>query len=270
MMQCRIMTNYYHPTRVVLNPRKPPAPLCLKNEGLEVCSPCPERILQCRMMQQVRGEIAKVMLAQQKQESSSTLAPRPQWMREEDLDLSDEEADRRWHAGSEALFGSATNSPTPPSPSSFTGGNTIKVTAEMTRPGHHARAKVKVAIDTQSDVTTALQEYVTNIKEILPDRVHGLGGEADFTHEGRIHIWSETKKRKISLPALVAPRHQMPMDCVALLGVPAINALEVAVEQHLKLPQFNPLICHLGEKKLREWIIILSPQWTRARLRSMR
>ncbi len=118
VLQCRIMTNYYHPLRVVLLPEKPPAPLFLKNDGLtpggnaasaldvgpsdakpfdvgldrewqgaEIFSLFPERFLQCRMMQQVRGEIVKVMLAQQKQESSSTLAPRPQWMREEDPDL---------------------------------------------------------------------------------------------------------------------------------------------------------------------------------------
>jgi hypothetical protein len=39
-----------------------------------------------------------------------------------------------------------------------------------------------------------------------------------------------------------------------LLGVPALLALEVAVEQHLKLPQFASLQCHLGEKRLREWL----------------
>jgi hypothetical protein len=50
----------------------------------------------------------------------------------------------------------------------------------------------------------------------------------------------------------VALPHQLPTDCVALLGVPVLLALEVAVEQHLKLPQFAPLQCHLGEKKLRE------------------
>ncbi len=41
---------------------------------------------------------------------------------------------------------------------------------------------------------------------------------------------------------------------MALLGVPAILELEIAVEQHLKLPQYAPLVCHLEEKKLREWL----------------
>ncbi len=31
--------------------------------------------------------------------------------------------------------------------------------------------------------------------------------------------------------------------------------LEVALDQHLRLPRFSPLICHLGEKKLREWLV---------------
>jgi hypothetical protein len=29
----------------------------------------------------------------------------------------------------------------------------------------------------------------------------------------------------------------------------------VAIDRHLRLPQFSPLICHLGEKKLREWLV---------------
>jgi hypothetical protein len=28
----------------------------------------------------------------------------------------------------------------------------------------------------------------------------------------------------------------------------------VAIDKHLRLPRFAPLICHLGEKKLREWL----------------
>ncbi len=143
-------------------------------------------------------------------------------------------------------------SPLAPCPSSFTGGNTIKVTAELAHPSKSSRTEAQVAIDTQSDVTTALREYLTDIREIIPDRVSGLGGESSFREEGKLHVWSHGKRQKVSIPALVAPRHQLPLNCVALLGVPAITELDVAVEQHLKLPQFVPLICHLGEKKLRE------------------
>jgi hypothetical protein len=67
-------------------------------------------------------------------------------------------------------------------------------------------------------------------------------------------LFSAAKRRRVSLPALVAPRHQIPFDSIALLGVPALQRLDVAIEQHMKLPQFSPLICHLGETKLREWL----------------
>jgi hypothetical protein len=58
----------------------------------------------------------------------------------------------------------------------------------------------------------------------------------------------------VSVPALVASACQLPLGCVALLGVPALLEMEIAVDQHLTLPQFSPLICHLGEKQLREWL----------------
>ncbi len=111
-----------------------------------------------------------------------------------------------------------------------------------------------MAIDTQSDITTALREYLTDVRDVIPDVVSGPGGEASFSEEGRLHVWSQGKRQKMSIPALVAPRHQLPRDCVALLGVPTIAKLDIALEQHLKLPQFVPLICHLEEKKLREWL----------------
>jgi hypothetical protein len=56
------------------------------------------------------------------------------------------------------------------------------------------------------------------------------------------------------MPALVAPQHQLPRECVALLGVPAILKLEVGWKGNLRMPQFSVLQCHLGEKRLREWL----------------
>ena len=101
-------------------------------------------------------------------------------------------------------------------------------------------------------MTTALAEYLTDVRDIIPDQVSGLGGNSSFTQEGCLRIWNASKQRRISLPALVAPRHQLPFNCVALLGVTAILKLDIAVKKQLKLPQFSPMICHLGEKKLRE------------------
>ncbi len=85
-------------------------------------------------------------------------------------------------------------------PSSFIGGNTVKATAEIHHPdkGNH---QAQVALDTQSDVTTCLRQYLSDVMLIVPDVVEGCGGSANFTEE------------------LVASRHQLPGACAALLGV---------------------------------------------------
>jgi hypothetical protein len=166
--------------------------------------------------------------------SSSGLVPRAQWMIEAGPELSDKDADANWITATRSRSSSTNRVPSSPSPSSFTGGNTLKITAEVMHPD----TIVNLAIDTQSDVTTALREYLTDVHAIIPDRVVGLGGESDFHEEGTLHVWSCNKKQKISMPTLVAPRHQLPLDCIALLGVSAILKLEVAVEKHLRMPQF--------------------------------
>ncbi len=94
-----------------------------------------------------------------------------------------------------------------------------------------------------------------DVHPIVPDEVSGVGGSSVFSEEGTLYIFSEPKGQRVALPARVAPPHQLPRDCVALLGVPALLGLEVAIDRHLRLPQFSPLICHLGEKKLREWLV---------------
>jgi hypothetical protein len=94
-----------------------------------------------------------------------------------------------------------------------------------------------------------LREHLSQVHPILADTISGIAGEAVFTEEGTLNVFSATKRRRVSLPALVAPRHQIPFGCIALLGVPALQRLDVAIEQHMKLPQFSPLVCHLGEKK---------------------
>jgi hypothetical protein len=186
---------------------------------------------------------------------SSTLVPRPQWIRDSQPDLSDDEADAVWEAGSERLFGEARHLSSTPDVSSFTGGNTLKVTVEVHHSAKGEPVKVKVAFDTQSDVTTCLRQYLMDIHPIQPDEVSGVGGSSIFFEEGTLYIFSEPKGQRVAIPALVAPPHQLPSECVALLGVPALVQLEVALDQHLRLPRFSPVICHLGEKKLREWLV---------------
>jgi hypothetical protein len=223
--------------------------------------------LQCWMMHVERTAMAKAMQARQSSSAKTKLAPRSAWMKETEPRMSDEDADRAWHEGNdrhgpsqivgwdkaEWLDSPAMPSPPPPSPSSFAGGNTIKVMTQIRRDPSEF-SSCKVAIDTQSDVTMALEERLTEVREIVPDQIHGVSGSSVFKYEGRLHIWSTSHQQTVSLPALVAARHQLPFDCIALLGVPAILKLEIAVEQYLKLPQFFLHICHLGEKTLREWL----------------
>jgi hypothetical protein len=168
--------------------------------------------------------------------------------------LSDEDADAIWTTATRSRLGKLNRSASPSTPSSFTGGNTMKVTAGIMHPNKATRTIVNLTIDMQSDVTTALREYLTDVRVIIPDLVSGLGDESHFHEEGILHVWSSSKKQKISIPALVALQHRLPLECVALLGVPAILKLEVAVEKHLRMPQFSVLQCHLGEKKLKEWL----------------
>jgi hypothetical protein len=176
---------------------------------------------------------------------SSTLVPRPQWIRDSQPDLS----------GSERLFGEARHLSSTPDVSSFTGGNTLKVTVEIHHSAKGEPVRAKVALDTQSDVTTCLRQYLMDVHPIQPDEVSGVGGSSIFSEEGTLYVFSEPKGQRVAIPALVAPPHQLPSECVALLGVPALLQLEVALDQHLRLPRFSPLICHLGEKKLREWLV---------------
>jgi hypothetical protein len=135
----------------------------------------------------------------------------------------------------------------------FVHGGEHAQTVEVQHP-YTGKHQSRVALDTQSDVTTCLREFLTDVHAIVPDVVEGCGGAANFMDEGTLYVYSHQERNSVALPALVALTHQLPSDCIALLGVPALLALEVAVEKHLKLPQFSSLQCHLGEKKLREWL----------------
>ncbi len=139
-------------------------------------------------MQQVRGEMAKAQARRDKQESSSEplhlfLHPRPQWMRDEQPFVSEDEADRDWQKGTRLLFGPSI----PPGPSSFTGGSTIKATVEVHHP-IHGKSQQQVALDAQFDVTTCLREHLSEVHPILADTISGLAGEAVFTEEGTLNV----------------------------------------------------------------------------------
>ncbi len=178
----------------------------------------------CFSMYVVRGEIARSMKKKDKQKrdpshrpplnrespfsspSSSpkfTLVPRPQWIKDAQSDMSDDEADEIWNLSNKRMFGEGKHlSTTMPDVSSFTGGNTLKVIAEIQHTG--GMQHVNLALDTQSDVTTCLRAYLTDIKAIIPDEVNGIGGSSIFAEEGILHVYSELKGYTIAVPALVA------------------------------------------------------------------
>ena len=148
----------------------------------------------CNMMQQVRGEMAKAQARRAKQESSSyePLMPRAQWMMDAPPYATHEDADRTWRQGTRTLFGDLP----PLSPSSFTGGNTLKVTARIQHP-ETGSVESNIALDTQSDVTTCLREYLSDVRPIRPDTVSGCGGSTNFTEEGRLYIYSDAQLQMI-------------------------------------------------------------------------
>jgi hypothetical protein len=53
------------------------------------------------------------------------------------------------------------------------------------------------------------------------------------------------------VPALVAVPSQLPRSCDVSLGIPGLNSLSVCIDDH-RLAQRQPLMCHVGEKTLRD------------------
>jgi hypothetical protein len=138
---------------------------------------------QCFMMS-LSGNVIDKGLASS-EVSAFSLIPRPAWMRETSPHTTDEEADRNWHMGTSRLFGNSF----PLEPSSFTGGNTLKATVDIQHP-HTGKHRSRVALDTQSDVTTCLREFLTDVHTIVPDVVSGCGGAANFEEEGTLLVYS--------------------------------------------------------------------------------
>ncbi len=78
--------------------------------------------------------------------------------------------DAIWRRGAERLSGEGMHLTSHPDASSFTGGNTVKVVAELDHPTHGSK-RAKLALDTQSDVTTCLREYLVDVHSIQPKRI---------------------------------------------------------------------------------------------------
>jgi hypothetical protein len=134
-------------------------------DSSQVLSVVPAR--RCFMMRLVQDKEESSVVEQ----PSSALVPRPAWMRATPPFASDDDADRAWNAGTTRLLGPryfADQLRSPLEPSSFTGGNTLKATAELQHP-YTGKQESRVAIDTQSDATTCLREFLVDVHAIVPD-----------------------------------------------------------------------------------------------------
>jgi hypothetical protein len=152
-----------------------------------------ERPLRSFMMQVVRG---KRLQTSSPPQDSSPLAPRPIWILKTAPYATKEEADLIWRQGTRSFTGAHS----PLSQSSFTGSITLKVMADVEHP-RTGKTEAKVALDTQSDVTTCLREYLSDIRPIIPDTVSGCGGSAsEFDEEGTLHIYSQSQQQRVALP----------------------------------------------------------------------
>jgi hypothetical protein len=96
-------------------------------------------------------------------------------------------------------------------------------------------------------VSLATRDLLSNVHDISPDNIHGVGPAVTFNEMGYLDLLSEGKL--IRIPALVAQPDHLPSRCSALLGMPAILELGVHLDEQ-KAEQDMPLICHLGEKSL--------------------
>jgi hypothetical protein len=101
-----------------------------------------------------------------------------------------------------------------------------------------------------SDVSLAPRSLLSEVLPIAPDAVRGSGHTATFTEGGLLDIVHAGQLARV--PALVATDHQLPSQCRALLGMPAIMELGISLDDQIK-SQDQPLVCHLGEKSSRRW-----------------
>jgi hypothetical protein len=89
------------------------------------------------------------------------LVPRPQWIRDAQPELSDDEADAAWRQGNKKLYGEGIHLTSHPDVSSFTGGNNLNVMAGVFHSSSGLQ-QAKIALHTQSDVTTCLRGYTSD------------------------------------------------------------------------------------------------------------
>ena len=134
--------------------------------------------------------------------------------------------------------------------SSFVGGTALRATIDILPEGLQVPVSIVAGIDTQSDVSLATRDLLSDIHAIAPDDIHGVGQSVTFNEMGFLDLLTEGRMTRV--PALVARPDHLPSRCSALLGMPAILELGIKLDEQ-KDHQDAPLICHLGEKSLRVW-----------------
>ncbi len=132
---------------------------------------------------------------------------------------------------------------------SFQPGKALRAIADVLIGQEAEPVSVTVGLDTMSDVTFASPSLLTNLRPTHTN-VRGVGAASAFEAEGTLRVMVDGEC--IEMPALAASKEQLPHACLALLGMPAIGALNVSLDAQ-RVEQNQPLICYLGEKKLREW-----------------
>ena len=99
--------------------------------------------------------------------------------------------------------------------------------------GHRDPVCVIAGVDTLSDVNLCVRDLLSNVHTIVPDFVRGSSGLTPFTEEGLLHVWINGST--IFIPALVATADNLPHQCQALLGVPAIDDLGISLDAQKQL-----------------------------------
>jgi hypothetical protein len=134
--------------------------------------------------------------------------------------------------------------------SSFVGGKALRALVDILD-GSRENLQVLGGLDSGSDVNLSLRVLLHDVRPICDGEVSNCGDATSFAEEGRLIV--SVRGEAVSIPALVADRTQLPIDCSVLLGVPGLDSLGVMLDAHRKGKRV-PLECHVGERILRSWL----------------
>jgi hypothetical protein len=133
---------------------------------------------------------------------------------------------------------------------SFVSGTGLRALADVYQDGHQQTTSVVCGLDSMSDVTLALEEFLHDVHDIETESLSTTGSSATFDREGTLKLLVNSEI--IEIPSLVATAAQLPRICGILLDVPGLDALGVQLDEHRKRLRI-PLVCHVGKKTLRAW-----------------